>query len=229
MLASLWDAARSFLFPSRCLGCGRRDFDICPDCRAALPKLPIRRCPFCAGIPNRIGVCERCRTNKISLDGVRVEYVLDGPTRKAIHRLKYRRGTFLVPVLAELVLESIRVRPLAPQLVVPVPIGPLRRKQRGYNQSELLATQIGSTLNVPVQAALDRVREGRSQVGLSLRDRRENVRGAFALHPAAEVSGKRILLIDDVMTTGATLDACARVLKTAGAVSVVASPVAREI
>jgi ComF family protein len=228
MPKSVWEAVRTFLFPSRCLGCGRRDFDLCPSCRDALPRLSSRRCPFCAGIPNRIGVCERCATHKISLDGVRVEYVLEGATRKGIHRLKYGHGKYLAPILAELALESLAVRPIAPQFLVPVPIGPKRQRKRGYNQSELLAQEIGLRLNVPVLNALMRVREGRAQVGLNAMERRANVRGAFELRPGAPVAGKRLLLIDDVMTTGATLDACARILKGAGAASVVASPVARE-
>jgi len=143
--------------------------------------------------------------------------------------LKYQQATFLVPVLADFTLESLRVRPVEPELVVPVPIGPKRRKQRGYNQSELLAQCIGARLNVPVSLALQRVREGRSQIGLGETERRANVHGAFASALSETVVGKRILLVDDVMTTGATLDACARVLMTAGAVNVVASPVAREI
>ena len=96
------------------------------------------------------GVCERCRTHRINLDSVRVEFVFDGPLRKAIHALKYKHGTYLVPMLRDLCLETIRTRPLQPDALVPVPIGPIRLRQRGYNQAQLLAEAIGYSSTSPL-------------------------------------------------------------------------------
>jgi competence protein ComFC len=224
----IWAASWSTMFPSRCLGCGRRDVDLCDSCRDALERLPDRRCPYCARPPGRLGVCESCRTHSISLDAVRVDLVFDGAIRKAIHHFKYKQGAYLVPTLRDLCLETIGARPLSPDALVPVPIGPRRMRERGYNQSQLLAEAVGERINVPVMNALIRVREGPSQTRLSEGERRRNVRDAFAVNPELNPDGLRLLLIDDVMTTGATLDACARTLKRAGASRVFGLAVARE-
>ncbi|MFN0070662.1 MAG: ComF family protein [Chloroflexota bacterium] len=229
MLRHVWATGLASLFPSRCVGCGRRDTDLCDACRSNLLRLPDRRCPHCAAPAGRLGVCDRCRTHRVYLDSIRVDLAFDGPLRKAIHLLKYRHGTYLIPMLRDLALESIRARPLRPDAIVPVPIGPRRLRERGYNQSILLAEAIGSALNLPVMVALDRVKEGPSQTRLNVSERRANVRDAFAVRRDLDPDGLRLLLIDDVMTTGATLDACARALKRAGAARVFGLAVAREV
>lgn len=227
-LARLWSALAALLFPSRCLGCGRRDVDLCASCRAALPRLPERRCPTCAASPGTLGVCDDCRSRDIALDGVRVEYAFTGAVRTAIHRLKYRHGTYLVPTLRDLCLDALTVRPLAPDAIAAVPISPKRLRQRGYNQSQLIAEAVGTATGTIVIQALTRIREGQSQTRLDAIGRRENVRGAFALAPAIDVEGRRLLLVDDVMTTGATLNACAAALKSGGAAQVFGLVAAKE-
>lgn len=226
---TVWRSLAALIFPSRCVGCGRRDIDLCSICRAGLVRLPERRCPRCARPPGRLGVCTYCREHRISLDSLRVDLAFEGPLRKAIHQLKYKQGTYLVPVLRDLCLETIRARPLRPDALVPVPIGPARLRQRGYNQSALLAEAIGEVLNVPVMPVLERIQEGPSQTRLSVRERRLNVRDAFGIRDGLNPAGLRLLLIDDVMTTGATLDACARALKRADAARVFGLAVAREV
>jgi ComF family protein len=160
---------------------------------------------------------------------VRVEFVFDGPLRKAIHALKYKQGTYLVPTLRDLCLDTVRTRPLEPDAIVPVPIGPVRLRERGYNQALLLAESIGNVLHIPVMPALERVKEGPSQTKLNEAERRVNVRDAFRARVDLNPDGLRLLLIDDVMTTGATLDACARALKRAGATKVFGMTIAREV
>jgi len=158
-----------------------------------------------------------------------VDFVFDGPVRKAIHALKYKQGTYLVPVLRDLCLQTIRTRPLKPDALVPVPIGPGRLRQRVYNQAELLAEAIGKVMNVPMMPVLERIKEGPSQTQLNVAQRRANVRDAFRVRTDLNPDGLRLLLIDDVMTTGATLDACARMLKRSGAARVFGMTVAREV
>jgi ComF family protein len=158
-----------------------------------------------------------------------VDLVFDGPLRNAIHTLKYKQGTYLVPVLRDLCLQTVRARPLKPDALVPVPIGPRRLRERGYNQAELLAEAIGKVMNVPVMPVLERIKEGPSQTQLNVAQRRANVRDAFRVRADLNPDGLRLLVIDDVMTTGATLDACARMLKSSGAAKVFGMTIAREV
>ena len=154
--------------------------------------------------------------------------VFDGAARAAVHDLKYRRIRSRSEILAELLADAVERRPIALDLLMPVPLAAGRRRERGFNQSEEIATWLGGHIGVPVDAeALRRIRETPPQVGRSGAARRENVAGAFACAPPEAASGKRIGLVDDVMTTGATLEACADALKSCGAARVYALVVTR--
>jgi ComF family protein len=152
-----------------------------------------------------------------------------GPVRDLIHHLKYRRAAWAARPLAELACEGWPDPRIGspPALVVPVPLHPLRLRERGYNQAALLATEVGKRTGLPVREPLRRLRATQSQTGFDRKERMRNLRGAFALRKNADVSGIRILLVDDVLTTGSTLDACARVLLAAGAGPVYALVAAR--
>jgi ComF family protein len=144
--------------------------------------------------------------------------------------LKYEGQRHLARPLSELLLDCLAARPLAVDLLVPVPLDRGRGRERGYNQSALLAEPIGRALGLPLLAgALRRTRATRPQVGLSARERRANVRGAFACADPSAVEGRRVLVVDDVMTTGATLEACADALTAAGAAVVYGLVVARDL
>jgi ComF family protein len=152
------------------------------------------------------------------LSGICAAATFRGPWRGAIHAFKYEGQRGLAAALASLM--PTPPEGWHPTWIVPVPLYPDRRKLRGYNQSDLLAAALGERLGLEVAAdALRRVRNTRAQVGLSAAARRRNMRGAFAAAPA-QVSGKEILLVDDVVTTGATLAACAEALLQAGAETV---------
>jgi ComF family protein len=143
--------------------------------------------------------------------------VFAGPLRNAIHRLKYKGDMTLADLLAQPMLAMLYSLSWAVDLVVPVPIGASRRAERGYNQAALLALPIalGSGVSYRVKA-LQKTRDTRSQVGLSISQRRENVMNAF--HASRNlVQDRKVLLIDDVMTSGATIEACTRALLEAGA------------
>ncbi len=143
--------------------------------------------------------------------------VYEGDLRRLIHLLKYDGMRPLAKALAK------KMAPLVPrlgtvELVIPVPLHRSRRWSREFNQAELLSKELSRLVGIPSRPkCLRRVRSTPPQAGLSHRQRRVNVRGAFAAADAAYIEGRRVLLVDDVMTTGATLDACARVLKAAGA------------
>lgn len=228
--ASILDRLLRLLFPSRCIGCGLRGAELCDRCRLGLPWLPPELCPICS-TPSRLArICHACRTSPPILDGTRAACRFDGPVRQAVHDLKYRGVRGRAALLAELVAEALDRRPIAIDLLIPVPLAAGRRRERGFNQSELIAIGLGAQLGVPVSAStLVRQRETPRQVGRSAEDRHENVEGAFACREPEAVSGRRVALVDDVMTTGATLTACAETLKRAGATRVYGLVVAREV
>jgi ComF family protein len=144
--------------------------------------------------------------------------------------LKYGQERHLVSLLSGLLQDCLASRPLAADALVPVPLDAARLRARGYNQASLLAASLGAALGWPVLPnALQRTRATRPQVGLSPHERRANVRGAFRCPDPALVQGRRLLLIDDVMTTGATLESCAEPLVAAGAERVYGLVVARDV
>jgi ComF family protein len=181
--------------------------------------------------PGAAARCRECRRRPLPLDGVRSVAALEGPLRRAVHRLKYRGRPGAARVLADLLLplaEEMAGRVEGPPaLVLPVPLFPARERQRGYNQATLLARPLAARLGLPCRTdLLRRRRETAPQVGLSREQRRENVRGAFAAGP--DVAGRTVLLVDDVATTGSTLGSAAAACLAAGASGVRAVTLARE-
>jgi ComF family protein len=211
------------LIPPRCVGCGERDRWLCPDCRTSLAGLPEQHCEQCAlpGVPTRF--CANCYRDPPPFEQLRAPLLHDGLGRDLVLGLKYRGHRHLAPVLAEL------VRPHTPEgldVIVPVPLHPERLRERGFNQSGLLAEEIRAASGVKIDASvLVRTRQTAPQAGLSARERIANVRGAFRANRRLE--GETVLLVDDVCTTGATLSACARTLRRAGAGRVLAVTVTR--
>jgi len=160
---------------------------------------------------------------------VRAVFAYDGIARKAVHQLKFRSGRFLAPVLGDLMRGALQRRPMVADVVVPVPLAPRRLRERGYNQALLLANEIaGSTGGRLGSHVLERT-ERPSQRGLSATQRRLNLEGAVQVARGAHVDGQRVLLVDDVMTTGATLSVCAEALAEAGAARVSALVFARAL
>jgi competence protein ComFC len=157
-------------------------------------------------------------------------FSFDEVVRKAIHQLKYRNLKAISPCLAELLADYLRSNHLPGEALVCVPLHPRRLRERGYNQSSLLARGLGRRIDLPViEDCLVRVKQAQPQVrAVDVEERRRNVADAFVCRDA-RVNGKRIILIDDVCTSGATLDSCAAALKNKGAVSVWGLTLAREI
>ena len=237
----LWQRALNALFPPRCGSCGQFSQAVfCARCASQLRAI-VEPCCACCGQPFDVlargaDICARCRQHPPAFERARSAWVFEGPPREAIHRLKYNRRFALAPRLARAVAASPAARAMIddwqPQLLVPVALHASRARARGFNQSTLLARELGVLFNVPALDLLQRTRRTPPQVGLDLRARRQNVRGAFIvdenLANAANLSGARILLIDDVFTTGATLDECARALRKSGASAVGALTIARQ-
>ncbi len=203
---------------------------MCAHCESQLPWIFPPLCPRC-GRPQASGIlCPTCAQTPGAISVIRSPLRFEGVARRAIHELKYRNLRAIAPALATYLVRSLREAGYKPDIIVPVPLYPGRARRRGYNQSFLLAREVAKETCTPVSAdALARVREGTSQVHTtSVEERRQNVAGAFACNEAT-VSGKRILVVDDVCTTGATLESCAVALRSAGASDVWGLTVAREV
>ena len=238
-LAEGLEACLDAVFVPRCLGCERSGSHFCARCVATLQPLPPPWCVRCgrplAPVESNRGPaprCPDCRRRPLPLEGVRSVAALDGPLRRAVHRLKYRGRPGGARVLADLLLPLATGMAGAPPgdeppLVLPVPLYPARERARGYNQAALLARPLAGRLGLACRTdLLRRRRETAPQVGLSREQRRQNVRGAFVAGP--EVAGRTVLLVDDVTTTGSTLGSAAGACLAAGASGVRAVTLARE-
>jgi ComF family protein len=186
--------------------------------------------PMCAkcGEPNTPSrLCSKCRQYTLNIEVIRSVAIFQGTLRNAIHRFKYERLASLAAPFGDLLTDAWRANDFQADWIVPVPLHPARERDRGYNQAALLAQQLSDRTHIPtLPRALKRTRVTAVQMELKAAERRTNVAGAFACSEA-RVRGQRVVVIDDVCTTGATLEACAQALSQAGAASVFALTLAR--
>lgn len=208
----------NIFFPKRCVNCKKSvENFLCLDCVKKIEKVKTPLCPSCGKISKFSKFCSSCRTGNLTgiITAARYE---SGPIKEMIHHLKYSGIIELIPPLGELIVERLkRDFPTGKIVVVPVPLYKKREFMRGFNQSELLARYVSKCLSLSGGLALERVRNTESQVKLSGEMRRINLKNAFRCVDRELVSGKTILLIDDVTTTGSTLDECAKILCDNGA------------
>ena len=200
---------------------------MCEGCRTRIRRLEEPLCRRCGVEVDSVRNDCGCRARLRSLTRLRSAVAYEGPIEAAMHRFKYQGWRRLAAPLAQLMAERIAVEGVAARSIVAVPLHPSRQRQRGYNQSELLMHELGKRLALrPPQGVLVRTRATPPQVGRDRQHRFENVAGAFAWR-GCPLSGEAILLIDDVATTGATLDACAEALRAAGSGPVTGVSLAR--
>lgn len=229
-VAKVGEIALNLLFPKRCIGCGKEGDFICYSCHSLLPRVMPPLCPKC-GRPQLSGVfCSSCVSWRAEIDGIRSPFRFDGVVRLAIYQLKYKNLRALAAPLAQLLSDYLITNPVPGEVLVPVPLHRKRLRERGYNQSSLLARELAKLTSLPVvDDYLVRQRYAPSQARTSTVDERQsNVADAFAYRDQ-RLRDKQVLLIDDVSTSGATLNACATALKAAGAASVWGLVLAREI
>lgn len=203
---------------------------MCPDCMARITLITRPQCPVCGDIlkfgKSTCGVCAD-KTQFFSALASWAEYA--GPLRSAIHSLKYKNNIGLGDFFAGYLIELLRSKSFPVNLIVPVPLSKSRIRTRGFNQSLLLARPVSFYLQIPLSnTALRRIKETDSQVHLNAQEREQNMAGAFSGNPAT-LKGKDVLLVDDIITTGATMNQCAAAILESGARSVYGISLAKTI
>ena len=226
------------LYPRRCIGCGVASPEsfryICWDCWSDAARVQSPFCKLCgdpvAGAIEHEFTCYACAEKTPAFDAARSAARYEGVVGEALRQLKYEQALWLAPDLAQLLDSCIQAEysDHSFDALVPVPLYHVRRRERGYNQSTLLAQALGRRIDRPTHPRwLRRIRPTISQTNLTAHARLSNVIGAFQYRKEEQIAGKKILLVDDVMTTGATVNACATALKKGGAASVYVMTVAR--
>lgn len=218
------------LVPPRCLSCRTivgEDGVLCPACWSEVTFITPPHCALC-GLPFAVdpggeAICGACSVQRPAFDRARAVFSYDDKGRRLVLDFKHRDQTHGAAVFARWIVRAAPELCAAADLIVPVPLHWTRLVKRGFNQSALIGRALGEATGTPFDPLiLKRVRRTPTQVGLSPVARRKNVRGAFAVAPKKEavLAGKRVLLVDDVLTTGATVEGCARTLKKAGATAI---------
>jgi len=238
----LWDEALNLLYPAACCGCDRPTarLEFCARCRAEIhtPRSPL--CLVCGspfatagGADHR---CDRCLTHTFGFGCARACTLYDAsdtvqhPLKSVLQRYKYNRDVALARPLGQLLSERCPLVVGAYDVIMPVPLHVSRLRWRGFNQAQLLARPLARRAGVPMDAlSLERIRHTRPQVELTEAERRRNVAHAFRVTRPECVHRRKILLVDDVYTTGATVDECSRELKRVGAASVDVLALARAV
>ena len=230
-------AVASLLYPPACAICSANvpiGEYLCAECDAKLVRIVPPFCAKCSepfsGAITSIFICANCGHRALHFDAAVAAYRSRGIVRHILLEFKYRRQIHLRHLVARWLFASLddeRLRGRAFDLIVPVPLHPARERERGFNQSALLAELLTAHLSIKAQPALERIRYTTTQTAFDRAERMQNLHGAFRLRKKADVRHLRVLLIDDVLTTGSTLSECARVLKKAGARSVYAATAAR--
>lgn len=236
------DASLGFFYPDVCQLCRneRATADegyVCQQCRSKDGGIRFIEPPFCerCGLPYEGAItgtfeCGNCQEMDLHFLKARAAVAARGIVLEVIHRYKYQRALWFEPFLAELLIA--RAAPVIRQenwdWIVPVPLHPLKQREREFNQAERLAYRLGTALGLPVPGGLlRRMKPTRTQTLLTRTERAANVRRAFSVNPNIPLTGERIILVDDVLTTGATTSACAGALRSAGAGEVCVWTVAR--
>lgn len=246
------DKIKNFLlelfFPTFCCGCQKEGIYLCEDCKTTLEISEFQYC-LCNKNPikinlelNKYGKCSKCFDKKLSGLYFALPYKERALTRKLIHQFKYQpyikdlAKTFAL-LLAEhffisglsLQAESNKEDVWSNSILIPIPLDRKKIKNRGYNQAEELAKELSKILRIPVLSdILVKIKTTRSQIELSGKEREQNLKGAFVIKTPSEITGKKIFLIDDVYTTGATMEECTRILKWVGVKQVWGIVIARE-
>ncbi len=234
-LKNMLNCLLNIIYPRTCMSCGKLLDNnainklICNECRLGIKKNTPPLCTICGrqirGIQVSTAVCPDCsRARNFSFDRAFGSCVYEGVARELIHKFKYQNRDYLSLLLARLLIEFIyqyRINLEIFDLIIPIPLHKIRLREREFNHAELIARQVAKEFSLALSSTnLWRKHHRQPQMELKEEERWKNIKGCFALHNPAEVKAKNIILIDDVLTTGATCSEAASVLKAAGASSV---------
>lgn len=228
-IRELWSSILDLFYPPHCVECRAPGTWLCLPCISRTPRVEPPICLRCGDPLDHLtsGLCPRCRNTPSQIHRVRSVYYFEGALRTAIRRFKYDGLTALAQPLGRLMADYWLTHPLSGDIIVPVPLHDDRRRNRGFNQAALLAYALSERAGLPVDdTTLVRCRATASQVGLDVEARRQNVADAFRCG-SRRFADRSVLVIDDVCTTGSTLEACAVALREGGAASVHALTLAR--
>lgn len=229
----------NIIFPPQCISCATilqpsEEKVFCPTCRKQIKYLTRSLCPICGmaflNSPSESHLCGNCLENKLYFSCARAVVSYETIILNAIHQFKYGRdlsiGSALASFLADFSFPAFEFQDYS--LLVPVPLHIKKLRERGFNQSLILANALGKKQRIDVNFSLLKRRKSTlTQTGLSKKEREQNIKGAFEVSNKKKIAGKNIILIDDVYTTGATLNECAKTLVKAGAEKIVALTLAR--
>jgi len=235
--AAVGETLLSLLYPPHCELCHAPTtphVHLCGDCAKKLPRIEPPFCQKCSqpfdGAIDSEFTCANCGDREYHFECAVSRYRSRGPVREFIHRFKYERHFYLRHQLADWLAETLgddRIRAHPWDFLVPVPLHSARFRDREFNQAEVLAKLLAKRARAPLLHCLERTRYTTTQTRLDRHERMENLRGAFRVRHSARVQNRHLLLVDDVLTTGSTVEECARVLCAAGAASVRVITVAR--
>ncbi len=217
--------AIDLMIPPVCQSCHRKLPDstaiLCDVCAPGVQNIGESSCPKCGSVLNE-GVCENCRNLDFDFELARSVYRFEEPLKTMIHNLKYREHTRSAKWLANGMAEYIAQNPIFQKsdYIIAVPLHPVRKRERGFNQSELIARRVAKLSGIQYVEAVKRGRYTASQTMLHQEQRLKNLKGAFRVNHPGRISGKNILVIDDVFTTGSTLNEISKTLHAAGAARV---------
>lgn len=221
------------LFPPTCAICKKSGHTLCPTCLVTIPRLLPPLCAHCGSTRILNGACQECTFHPLHMTGLRVACPYQEPLRSCIHALKYEGHTKLAEPLGYLLAQTFATFAMQADVLVPMPLHTERQRERGYNQSQLLAEVCAKLIGVPVSMEIVlRTRATAIQAQLKAVERQQNVAGAFTCSSAfatGALLGRRIIIVDDICTTGATLEACAAPLFAAGASAVWGLALARPV
>ena len=228
-MGQVHERVADLFFPRRCIGCGKYGYFLCDLCLLKLPRLLPPFCRKCGRSESGGSLCPTCWGWRSDIDGIRSCFHFDGIIRRAVYELKYHGLKSISGSLAELMADYLQNDFPPCEVLVPVPLHPKRLRQRGYNQSEILSRKLGELTGLPMDGdCLIRLKDSLPQArSKTVEERRRNVDSAFTCRDG-RFTGKRVILVDDVCTSGSTLETCAEALKAAGAASVWGLTLARE-